>query len=132
PPAVGFPLFLVEVLVDAADAAVVGLEWLLERPGMSLKRLRPDFMHAVIDVPEPQIRVGQRRMQRLGCSHRHQALLVRAAENNGDPHHAVPLITSFVIPGCAEGADPESRSILFRDSSMCDSTSEVRAARAPE
>src|ERR1700676_1495992 len=63
------------------------------------------FVDGVVNIPEPQIGLGQRRMQRLAGRHRHQALFVRAAEKKGDPHQ----FCSFVIPGCTAGADPESR-----------------------
>jgi hypothetical protein len=53
---------------------------------MTLQRLRGDLMHGVIDVPEPQIGFGQRRMQRLGGSHRNQALFVSASKENGNAH----------------------------------------------
>jgi hypothetical protein len=66
-------------------------------------------MHGIVGIPEPQIGFGQRRTQRLGRRHRHQALLVGAAEKNGDPHQFDPSMLS--LRGDATASNPQ-----FRDS----------------
>src|ERR1700754_2329389 len=68
---------------------------------MSEQRVGPHLVHRVADIPEPQVGFGQRRMQRLGAGHRDQPLLAQAAEENGDPHHAVPLIPIRLISHCS-------------------------------
>src|ERR1700721_3203802 len=53
---------------------------------MAEQRLAAGLMHGIVGSPEPQIGLGQRGMQRLRRRYRNQTLLVRAAEENGDPH----------------------------------------------
>src|SRR3981189_791683 len=97
-----------------SDAASAGFERVFEWPRMTANLLTRNLMPRVTDVPDPQIRLRQGLVQGLGGGHRHQALCIRAAEKNGNPHHS---FRSFVIPGCAEGTDPESLlSISLRDS----------------
>ena len=48
-------------------------------------------MHGVRNIPEPQIGIRQRPMQRLRARHRNQTLLVGAAEKNGNPHQRFRL-----------------------------------------
>ena len=74
------------------DAALVGLEFILEGPRMIEQFFRRDVMHGVGNVPEPQIGFRQRRMQRLSARHRDETLFVRASEEDGNPHRVVPLI----------------------------------------
>jgi hypothetical protein len=62
---VGFGL--IQRRFDGARNASAGrFERVFERPRMREKGLRLGLMHAVIDVPEPEIGLRQRRMQRLG------------------------------------------------------------------
>ena len=75
---------------------------------MTEQLLRLDLMNGVVDVPEPQIGLRQSLMQGLGARHRDQALLVGASEEDANPQQ----LCSFVIPGCAEGTDPESRAAI--------------------
>ena len=72
--------------IELPTRAPIGLERIFERARVSQQRLAARLMHAVVGIPEPQIGLGQRRMQRLRGRDRHQTLLVRAAEENGDPH----------------------------------------------
>src|SRR6266446_2531327 len=77
------------------DAAIVRLEFILERPRMIEQFFRRDVMHGVRNVPEPQIGLRQRRMQRLSGCHRDETLLVRASEEDGNPHQLRSAISSF-------------------------------------
>src|ERR1700704_909004 len=60
---------------------------------MTAKRLRLNLVHRVTDVPEPQIRLRQSRVHRLGGSYRHETFRVGAAEKNGNPHQvrSIPI-----------------------------------------
>ena len=90
------------------DAAIAGLELVLERPLVIEQGFRLHLVHGVGDVPEPEIRLRQGAVQRLRARHRDQPLLVGAAEENGNPHQPCPL---FVIPGWSEGP---TRNLEFR------------------
>jgi len=56
---------------------------------MTQQRLAAGLMHGIVSSPEPQIGLRQRGVQRLRSRHRNQALLVGAAEKNGDPHSSL-------------------------------------------
>ena len=64
------------------------------------------FVDGVVNIPEPQIGLGQRRMQRLAGRHRHQALFVRAAEKKGDPHR-------FVLSSFRDGPKDQTRNLVY-------------------
>src|SRR5580692_10661208 len=87
-----FDLGVVQCLFDR-DALAIGLERVFERPRMTEQLPGPDLMHGVIYVPKPQIGLWQSRVQRLRARHRDQALLVGAAEKNGNPHQlcSIPI-----------------------------------------
>src|SRR5204862_7792120 len=87
----------------------------LERPLVAEKGLRLHVVHGVGDVPEPQIRLRQRPMQRLRARHRDQPLLIGAAAENGNPHQPCS------IPGCP---------IPIRLISQCNSIPEFSLTRA--
>src|SRR5205807_1223891 len=72
------------------DAATAGVELVLERPLVFEQGFRTHLVHGVVDVPKPQISLGQGPMQRLRGRHRDQALLVGAAKENGNPHQLGP------------------------------------------
>jgi hypothetical protein len=76
---------------------------------MTEQRLSAGLMHGIVGSPEPQIGLGQRSVQRLGGRYRNQALLVRAAEENGDPHYLLPAVSTCVIPGRDEVANYDVR-----------------------
>src|SRR5262245_50257035 len=71
----------------SANALAAWLEWIFERPLVAKQDLRCRLMHAVVGVPEPQISLRQRLMQRLRGRDRYQPLLVRASEEDGSPRH---------------------------------------------
>src|SRR6202790_2830373 len=73
---------------------------------MFQKSLGRGFADGVVDIPEPQIGLGQRRMQRLAGRHRHQALFVRAAEKKGDPHR-------FVLSSFRDGPKDQTRNLVY-------------------
>src|SRR6478752_3704603 len=62
-------------------------------------------------------------MQRLGGGDRHQTLLARAAEENGDPHQFVSALSSF-----RDAPKVQTRNLPWpvRDSPMRNCASEVR------
>jgi hypothetical protein len=69
--------------------------------------LRGDLVHGVVDLPEPQIGLGQRVTQGLRTRDRYQPLLVAAAEQNGDAHQFSPL--SF-----RDGAQRQTRNLVLQ------------------
>ena len=68
-----------------------GDELVLERPRVTEQRLGAHTIDIVAHIPEPQLRIRQRAMQRLRARHRDQTFLVAAAKKDRDAHKPIPI-----------------------------------------
>src|SRR5207244_12292393 len=74
---------------------------------------RRDLVHGIGNVPEPEIGLKQRPMQRLGACDRDQPLLVGAAKENGSPHQpcSIPIRLISQCSSIPEFALTRSRTV---------------------
>src|SRR5260370_16584654 len=88
---------------------------------MTAKRLRLNLMHRVTNVPEPQIRLWQSRVHRLGGSYRHETFRVGAAEKNGNPHQvrSIPIRLISQCSSIPEFSFPLARTVSPTPSISC-------------
>ena len=91
----------VERISESPDPRAVGRERLLERPGMRDQRLAAHPMHRVVGLPEPEVGIGQRRMQSLRTGDRDKPFLVGAAEQNRSAHQCLLGLVCNCAGSCA-------------------------------